>query len=218
MKEFSISMSLVDLIPVFMFGISSILMQKDYYNKMPKGCYALLAAGSIDVFIAGLGKALYKLLYALGICDFEPLDSMFFPVESLGFLLEGMSLVAMVVILSRKSKKDKKAYSVAAAPMVWRGVPMFVTFMIIGTGCIFASLAIISARLKKKGLAVLMVIAFICYLAMGYLSTKDFSSASMNWFAEGINILGQSGMLLAVYIHHKAGFGEMKEFPERESA
>ena len=39
--------------------------------------------------MAGFLKALYKLLYALGVCDFQPLTQRFFPVQALGFLLAG---------------------------------------------------------------------------------------------------------------------------------
>lgn len=32
---------------------------------------------------------------------------------------------------------------------------------------------------------------------MGYLGTKDFSKASLNWIAEGVNLAGQVFFLLA---------------------
>ena len=41
------------------------------------------------------------------------------------------------------------------------------------------------------------MIAFICMLMMGYLSSRDFTKASMNWIAEGVNVVGQLILLLA---------------------
>ena len=45
MYNFSIPMALVDYIPVIFFGVTMVLLQRDLYNKMFKGAYALFAAG-----------------------------------------------------------------------------------------------------------------------------------------------------------------------------
>ena len=58
MKEFSVSMALVDFIPVILFTIASVILMRDLYNKMSKGAFALFAAGTIDVTCAGALKAL----------------------------------------------------------------------------------------------------------------------------------------------------------------
>ena len=57
MKDFSIAMAIVDFIPVIFFGAAAVLLQRDLYNKMSKGVYALFAAGTIDVVAAGALKA-----------------------------------------------------------------------------------------------------------------------------------------------------------------
>ena len=94
-------MALMDFVPVVFFGITASLLLRDLYNKMFKGAYALLAAGSVNVFMAGFFKALWKLLYAANICDFVALEEMFMPVNSLGLLFVGISIVGM---LCRKKK------------------------------------------------------------------------------------------------------------------
>ena len=70
MKDFSIAMAIVDFIPVIFFGAAAVLLQRDLYNKMSKGVYALFAAGTIDVVAAGALKAVYKVLYAAGVQKF----------------------------------------------------------------------------------------------------------------------------------------------------
>ena len=40
---------------------------------------------------------------------------------------------------------------------------------------------------------------------MGYLSAKDFAQASMNWIAEGVNIVGQGAFLAGALLLHKSG-------------
>ena len=78
----TIFMALVDFIPVVFFFISGILLIKDLSNKLNKGYYSLLSAGIIMVFIAGALKALWKVLYALELCDYVLLDHSFFPMQS----------------------------------------------------------------------------------------------------------------------------------------
>lgn len=203
MKDFSVSMAIVDYIPVIFFAIASVVLMRDLYNKMSKGAFALFAAGTINVTAAGALKATYKLLYALGICDFEALNAMFFPVQSLGFLLAGVGILAMICY------DQGKHTTFAAAPPLFSGTFIFVSLMVLGLGLMDVVLCILSAKLKKKVLIALFVISLVCSLCMGYLSSKDFAEASMNWIAEGVNVLGQGSLLLGVYLLHKNGLPEL---------
>ena len=204
MKEFSVSMALVDFIPVILFAAGSVILMRDLYNKMSKGAFALFAAGTIDVACAGALKALYKLLYAAGVCDFTPLSDMFFPVQSIGFLLAGVGVLAMLV------HRQKETAAAAVAPVVFKGTFIFVSFMIVGFGMVNAGLSVLSKKLKKPGLIVLFVLAWVCMLAMGYLSTRDFTQASMNWIAQGVNIIGQGSFFLGAQLAHKNGLSKLK--------
>ena len=204
MNDFSIAMALVDYIPVFLFGAAAVLLQRDLYNKMSKGCFALFAAGTINVFIAGFLKATWKLLYAAGICDFTALDDMFFPVQSIGFLLVGIAVVAMLGF------RQEKATVLTVAPPVFTGTFVFVGLMVAGLGCMSVGLSIIAAKMKKRGVIAYFVIAFLCSLCMGYLSSQDFAQAYMNWMAEIINCVGQGTLLAGVLMLHKAGLAEFQ--------
>lgn len=205
MKDFSIAMAFVDYIPVIFFAVAAVILQRDLYNKMSKGAFALFAAGTINVFCAGALKATYKLLYAANICDFEPLNAMFFPVQSIGFLLAGIGMIAMLCF---KQKKGDSLLSVA--PVVWSGTFLFVGLMVAGLGCIDAGLSYLSVKLKKTWVVALFVFSFICSLCMGYLSSRDFAEASMNWIAEGVNVVGQGCLMAGVIILHKNGLAEYK--------
>ena len=203
-KEFSVAMALVDYIPVLFFTVAGVILMRDLYNKMSKGAFALFAAGLIDVTCAGALKATYKLLYALGVCDFIPLSDMFFPVQSIGFLLAGIGILAM--LLHRQGKST--AYAVV--PPVFKGTFIFVSLMVLGLGMLDAVLCVLSARLKKPVLIVLFLLSFVCSLGMGYLSTKDFAQASMNWIAEGVNVVGQGALLVGVLLLHKYGLAALR--------
>ena len=203
MYNFSIPMALVDYIPVAFFGIAAMLLQKDLYGKMGKGNFALFAAGTIHIFAAGFLKATWKLLYAAGICDFQALNTMFLPVQSLGFLLAGLGIAGMLLA------KKKKAAALAVAPPVFSGSFIFIMMMVLGLGAICTVLSILSVKMKKKGAAVLFILAFLCSMGMGAMSGQDTTQAWVNWTEQGINCVGQGLLMWGVLLLHRAG---LKEF------
>ena len=197
-------MALVDFIPVLFFAIAAVILQRDLYNKMSKGAFALFAAGTINVTCAGALKATWKLLYALGVCDFEALNAMFFPVQSIGFLLAGIGILAML------THKQSKSAALAVVPPVFSGTFVFVGLMVAGLGIMDAVLCILAGKLKKPALIAIFILSFVCSLCMGYLSSQDFAEASMNWIAEGVNVVGQGTLLLGICLLRKNGLADYK--------
>lgn len=204
MNDFSVSMALVDYIPVLFFAAAAVILMRDLHNKMSKGAFALFSAGVINVTIAGALKATWKLLYAAGVCDFQALNAMFFPVQSIGFLLAGVGILAMLV------HRQTKHAALAVAPPVFSGTFVFVGLMVAGLGIMDTVLCILAAKLKRPWLIAIFAVSFVCSLGMGYLSSKDFAEAAMNWIAEGVNIVGQGMLLLGAVLLHRAGLAEMK--------
>nr|MBR4279596.1 hypothetical protein [Clostridia bacterium] len=203
MNDFSVAMALVDYIPVLFFAAAAVILMRDLYNRMSKGAFALFAAGVIDVTIAGALKATWKLLYAAGVCDFQALDAMFFPVQSIGFLLAGLGVLAMLTC------RQPKNAALAVAPPVFSGTFVFVGLMVAGLGIMDAVLCILCAKLKKPALIAIFVVSFVCSLGMGYLSSQNFAEAAMNWIAEGVNVVGQGTLLLGTVLLHKAGLADL---------
>ena len=204
MHDFSVAMGLMDFVPVAFFAVTAVILLQDLYNKMYKGAYALLAAGTINVFTAGFCKALWKLLYAANICDFTALEEMFLPLNSLGLLLVGLSLIGMLCW------KRKDTMMLSAAPAVFSGSFVFIMMMVVGLGGICASLSILAAKMKKKGTIVLFVLSFVCAMGMGYMSSKDSTLAWVNWVEQSINTVSQLCLMLGVIALHKAGLSEYK--------
>ncbi len=198
--EFTLLMGLVDFLPVILFAISMVLMQRDLYNKMPKYAFACFAAGTINVLIAGFLKALWKTLCAAGVCDFQVLNTMFLPVNSLGFLLAGLGIILMFT-----GRKRTAALSVAAPLTVFKGTVVFISMMVLGLGAVCACLSVLAARLRKKGLIAVFVLCFIVYMGMGYLGSRGDNSAAANWIEQGVNTLGMVLLLWGVLGLHKAG-------------
>lgn len=200
--DFTIGMALVDYIPVAFFVAAAVILMRDLYCKMSKGAFALFSSGTVMITVAGALKATWKLLYAAGVCNFEALNKMFFPSQSIGFLLAGVGILLMLT-----SGKREKLYSV---PPVFSGTFVFVGLMVAGLGVLDTVLCILAVKMKKPWLIAIFALSFICSLGMGYLSSKDFAEAAMNWIAEGVNVVGQGSLLLGVYMLHKNGLEDLR--------
>ena len=207
MYHFTIPMALMDFVPVVFFGVTAALLLRDLYNKMFKGAYALLAAGSVNVFMAGFFKALWKLLYAANICDFVALEEMFMPVNSLGLLFVGLSIVGMLC------RKKKSVMLSAAPPVIASSIP-FIMMMVLGLGGLCAGLSVLSAKMKKGKVKILFILSFVCAMAMGFISSQDVTLAWVNWAEQSINIISQGCLLAGVIILHRAG---LKDWTWEES-
>ena len=200
----TVPMALVDYIPVCCFLIASIVLQRTLYAEMSKGAFALFAAGTIMVFVAGFFKATWKLLYAFGICDFQALNQSFFPMQSTGFLLAGLGCVALA-FFRQQADGGQSALAGAAAPAAFKGTFVFVAAMVAGVALMDFSLAKIARKRGAALAATLFVVSFVFALGMGYLSSKDFANPAMNWIAEGVNVCGQTIFLVASIILARKG-------------
>ena len=201
MYNFSIPMALMDFVPVAFFGISAVILLRDLYNKMFKGAYALLAAGSVNVFLAGFCKATWKLLYAANICDFKALEEMFMPVNSLGLLFVGLSLIGMLCW-------KRKSGMLSVAPVAFTSSMPFIMMMVVGLGGLCGGLSVLSARMKKAPVMILFILSLLCAMGMGYMSSQDSTQAWVNWVEQGINCVSQGCLMAGVAVLHKAGLRE----------
>ena len=199
--NFTVPMGLMDFVPVIFFGITAVVLLCDLYNKMSKAAYVLLAAGSVNVFMAGFCKALWKLLYAAKVCDFVALEKMFMPVNSLGLLFVGIGLLLMVC--------QKKNAVLSVAPVAVTTSLPFIMMMVLGLGGMCTALSILAAKMKKAPAMVLFILSFVCAMAMGYMSSQDSTQAWVNWVEQSINTASQLCLLIGTVMLHKAG---MKNF------
>ena len=212
--DFSVPMALVDFIPVILFLVTAVLLQRSFYGLLVKGACSLLAAGTICITAAGIFKALWKLLYALGVCDFVKLNQVFFPMQTLGFVLAGIALLWYAFsggngkAVAERATGALAAVAIAAQPQEYSGTMIFVALMVLGLLGICLGLFLVAKRMHQPLSMVLFVLAFIFMLAMGYLSSRDSSSAVMNWIDELVNTAGQLCLLFGVVRLNKAGLGK----------
>ena len=185
----TVPMALMDFVPVLLFGAAWVILYRDLKNKLNLCSGILLPLGAGLVFLAGFLKATWKMQKALGVPAVELFNKMMFPTQSVGFLLMAVGMLALMYG-QRKSARS--------LTMVW------VMLTVLGNLGASAGLVWIASKVKKAAVP-LFIVAFVCSMMMGYLSSRDFAQASMHWIAQSVNTLGQALLLVGSLLVHKAG-------------
>ena len=185
----TVPMALMDFVPVLLFGAAWVILYRDLKNKLNLCSGILLPLGAGLVFLAGFLKATWKMQKALGVPAVELFNKMMFPTQSVGFLLMAVGMLALMY------GKRKSARSLT---MAW------VMLTVLGNLGASAGLVWIASKVKKAAVP-LFIVAFVCSMMMGYLSSRDFAQASMHWIAQSVNTLGQALLLVGALLVHKAG-------------
>ena len=203
----NILMALADFIPVILYTASVVILQRYLYDKMSKGVFAIYCAGTMMVSVGGFFKAIWKFLYAANICDFDRLNQSFFPLQSVGFILAGLAMIAKVC--HKQDRVSVNAHTfipvMLTAPALFTGTFIFVFGNLFGTITMNTILSIDAKKQHKPFAIVMFVLSAISLILMGYLSSKDFTDPAMNWLAEGVNTFGMICYLFgAIKLSRKA--------------
>ena len=123
MKEYSIPMAVFDLLPVVFFIAGTMTIAGDMKHKMTLPARVLFEGGSWIVCAAGILKALYKLIYSLGLGDLTWMSGQFFYNQAFGFLLAGVGLTLAVTQLDKSqgglgSGGSGKLHSIVPIPIM----------------------------------------------------------------------------------------------------
>lgn len=195
----TVAMALVDCVPVVLFMAAAVILQRDLYDQLPKGAYSLVAAGSIMAFLGGFMKALWKILYATGVCDYVLLDHALFTLQGPGFLLFFLGLTG----LFWKGEKNA-ASALVGAPVVTTTSAPFIVMQVVGLGGAQVLLAVAGVRRGARLVPVAFAFAFVFMLGMGYLGAKFDDSSSMHWVAQLTNTLSMACFLWGTLMLHAA--------------
>lgn len=203
----TVSMAIVDCIPVALFLWAAVILQRDLYHVLTKGAYSLVAAGSIMAFTGGMFKAAWKMLYALGVCDYVLLDHSLFTLQGPGFLLFFLGLLGLYVKGGTNGgEKGKNVTLRSAAPVVFTSSLPFIVLQVVGLGGAQFALAIYGWKKGNRAVFVWYFIAFVFMLGMGYLGAKFDDSSGMHWIAQVTNIISMFAFLMGTMGMRKTGY------------
>ena len=222
-SNYSLLMGIVDFIPVVLFAIAGCIMIKSLFNNLKKPFAVMLCSGVTLGLTAGVFKALWKVLVALNICDFYPLNFMFMPTESLGFVLMGIGLISILFDKSNHHKHIVKTNMFIlpvlfiiyeASPVkLFDGSVLFIMMLVVGEFMIATAMSYLAIKNKKWYCVILFVVSFIALMIMGAMKPigRKMDETLANWIEELVNIVAQVALLVGCLLLNKKGFFAFKE-------
>lgn len=183
MNDLTISMALMDFVPVIFFGVGSIFLLRIGYRYLNIGLYTAMAGGAILCFTGGFYKASSKLLEAAFNYEIAELGSIQFILMAPGFVLLFIAAIGLF------KKQETKHFAVAAPAMaVWK-----IPFLAIMTLANMGFLIVMSVLAYKNKLYIPLlfyVLSIVTMVAMSYLATLP-PTIAMQWIAQSVNSLVQ---------------------------
>lgn len=168
---------------------------KKFFDPTEKG-YSLIIGGATLSITAGIGKVVWKFLYALSICDFQILSKMFFPLAMTAYWCMGIGI--HMYMNSKKHKGESlNAVSAVAVPVFTSNMP-FILGSFIGSFVLYSGLVRVGIKVKSKKAVIFTVLSFLSMMANSVLSSKFDNSGIMHWIAQCANYSLFAFMLLAM--------------------
>jgi hypothetical protein len=151
-------------------------------------CGTVTGVGTGLVLPGGTLKAIWKLLYTLGVGDFVLLSEQQFVLLAPGFLL---MLVGAIQLL--RSENRARAASVVGMA-VWK-IPLMALMTISSIGA-YGILSFIAFRRRQPVAGLLFVLTIVLTLGMAGMAGGE-QSVARQWVEEGANSLGQIALAVA---------------------
>ena len=190
-ETYSLGLSLLDFVPNLAFLVGAYYLVRLVRLTSSTLSLVLMIAGSFLVLLGGTTKALWKLLYTLGIGDYWLLGELQFMLLAPGFLA---MLVSLVLVLRQERKRWETAL-VAMAP--WK-IPLLATMTLSSFG-VYGILSYMALRRKARLAAGMYILTILCTLGMAGLAGGE-QSVTRQWIEEGINTLAQVAFALGSYL------------------
>jgi len=191
-ETFPLALALYDFVPVSFFLIGSIFLVRMATQMCSIRGMRLAIIGSLLVFLGGFLKAIWKLLYTLGVGDFQLLSESQFALVAPGFL----ALLIVVIWMARSDRtttNKESSASVMLAMAVWK-VPFLIVMTLASMG-VHGILTYMSFQRNEKIAATGFIVAFLCLVGMGAMASAE-QTLAKQWIEQSINTVGQLGFML----------------------
>lgn len=191
-ESYILGLSMLDFLPnlAFLFGAIYLIRWTRKYGS--RFNYLTMAIGSILVLTGGTSKAIWKLIFTLGLGDITPLGEAQFILLAPGFLLMFLSSLSMA--------RKKASKSEMSAMALWK-IP-FLAVMTISNLGLLVTLGYTAYRKATRWAALFFAISLVCMLSMAGMATAE-QSIAQQWIEEGVNSLGQIAFAVGSYLIYK---------------
>jgi hypothetical protein len=193
-NEYTLGLVLLDCVPNLAFLAGGIflvrltLLTKRWSTVFP------MVGGACLVFLGGVSKVVWKLIYTLGLGDPQLLSELQFVLLAPGFLM----MLASVILFGRERNWQVQSALLAMAP--WK-IPFLATMTLCSLGT-QGILAYLSFRKRAPVAGFLFVAAVLCMLSMAGMASGE-QTVARQWIEESINAVGQIAFALGSYLLYR---------------
>ena len=199
MKDtYPLVLALYDFVPVVLFLIGAIFLVRTSIRMCGFRCGRLAIAGVLLIFIGGILKAIWKLLYTIGMGNFQLLSESQFPLVAPGFLI----LLIAVLMMARSDRETRVTNAALLLIMATWKIPFLIVMTLTSMG-VQGILTYVSFQRKKKLAAAGFIVAFLGLVGMGALASGE-QTLAMQWIEQSVNTVGQLGFMIGSILLHRS--------------
>jgi hypothetical protein len=187
-ETYTLGLSMLDFVPPLAFLVGAVFLWRLAAREGGRTSATLMGVGTGLVFLGGALKAIWKLLYSLGVGDFALLSDQQFALLAPGFLLMFISTIQLL-------RSGKRAQDTAVVGMaVWK-IPLMVVMTISSIGA-YGVLSYLGFRRRRPWAGLLFIATVVLTLGMAGMAGGE-QSITRQWIEEGVNSASQIAMALA---------------------
>ena len=189
-ESYPLTLALFDFVPVAFFLTGAIFLVRTAIRMCGRRWGRLAIAGSLLIFMGGFLKAIWKLLYTVGVGDFQLLSESQFPLVAPGFLV----LLIVVIMMARRERIEKSSNAVLMLAISTWKIPLLIIMTLASMG-VQGILTFLAFHRNVKLAAVGFIVAFLSFFSMGALASGE-QTLAMQWIAQSVNSFGQLGFMV----------------------
>lgn len=194
-ETYTVAMALFDFLPNIAFLVGAFYLVKLALLLRGKPCARMLTAGTALVFLGGMLKAIWKLLYAANIADIQLFSQAQFVLLAPGFF----GILVSVILLAREQRRKGTLPLLAIAP--WK-IPLLAMMTLSSLGA-QGILVYIGFRRKARVAAYAFIVAVLCMLGMSGMASGA-QTVARQWIEQGINAVGQIAFAIGSYALYRS--------------
>ncbi len=224
MNGITLFMAFVDAVPAVIFLCAALVLMKDFSEDISEkgfGSYALVSSGALMLFSGAILKVAWKVMYALNICDYTTFSESFFPMQTLGFCLVSLGIIAyicknrktaiilqsvygtlmfviMTFLIVSFSSSAKEGIETGTEVFVYESHMPFLLGTFIGFMTMQIALIVIAVKRQAKRYIIAFVFSMIFMIAEAVVGSMFDGSSNMHWVAQFIHIFAEIGLLIGV--------------------
>jgi hypothetical protein len=199
---YPLGLSLFDFVPNLAFLVGAFFLVRTALLLRGKWCARMLMAGTLLIFLGGLLKAVWKLLYTVGAGDVRVFSEAQFVLLAPGFLAMLVAAVLMARRERRPEHEERPALETRLVPAIAAWKLPFLAVMTVASVAALGVLAYLAIRKGMLLVGALFVLAAVATLSLGGLAGGE-QTVARQWLAEGTNTVGQLAFALGAFLLYR---------------